>query len=149
MAPHKRLIAWKECHGLVLTVYHVTASWPKHELYGLTSQTRRAAFSAAANIVEGASRRGVKEFKRFLSIALASLAELEYALEVASELGYVEATVFQNLVAQQRRARAMTWKLQHALVSGDYRRPPASSGTYRTRHMSDAVSSPSQLTIRA
>jgi len=130
MAPHKRLIAWKECHQLVLTVYQVTEKWPKHELYGLTSQTRRAAFSAAVNIVEGAARKGVKEFQRFLSISLASLAELEYAVEVANALGYVEAPVFEALVVQQRRARAMTWKLQRALSpsSGDYRRPPASSG---------------------
>lgn len=115
MAPHKRLIAWKECHQLVLDVYQVTDKWPKHELYGLTSQTRRAAFSAAVNIVEGAARKGVKEFKWFLNISLASLAELEYALDVAYALGYVESAVFEALVVQQRRARAMTWKLQHAL----------------------------------
>jgi len=115
MAPHKRLIAWKECHQLLLTVYRATEKWPKHELYGLTSQTRRAAFSGAVNIVEGASRKGVKEFKRFLSISLGSLAELEYALEVASALGYLEPAVFDVLVVQQRRARGMTWRLQRAL----------------------------------
>ena len=100
----------------MLTVYQVTEKWPKHELYGLTSQTRRAAFSAAVNIVEGAARKGVREFKRFLSISLASLAELEYALEVASALGYLEPAVFEPLTVQQRRARAMTWKLQRALI---------------------------------
>jgi four helix bundle protein len=130
MAPHKRLLAWKECHQLVLSVYQLTDNWPKHELYGLTSQTRRAAFSAAVNIVEGAARKGVKEFKRFLSISLASLAELEYALEVATELGYVEPAMFEVIAVQQRRARAMTWRLQHALSqpSGDLRRPAPSSG---------------------
>jgi len=56
MAPHKRFIAWQECHKLVLVVYKATETFPKHELYGLTSQARRAAFSAPANIVEGASR---------------------------------------------------------------------------------------------
>lgn len=115
MAPHKRLIAWKECHQLVLDVYQVTENWPKHELYGLRSQTRRAAFSGAVNIVEGASRKGTKEFKRFVSIALASLAELEYALEVATALGYVTEQAFQALAIQQRRARAMTWRLQRSL----------------------------------
>jgi len=130
MAPHKRLIAWKECHQLILAVYQVTDKWPRHELYGLTSQTRRAAFSAAVNIVEGAARKGVNEFKRFLSFSLASLAELEYALEVANALGYLEPAVFDALLIQQRRARAMTWKLQHALgqPSTHLRRPPASSG---------------------
>jgi four helix bundle protein len=115
MAPHKRLIAWKECHQLVLDVYRVTEKWPRHELYGLTSQTRRAAFSAAANIVEGATRKGAREFKRFLNFSLASLAEVEYALEVAAALTYLELEVFQALEVQQRRARAMTWKLQQSL----------------------------------
>ena len=54
MAPHKRFVAWQECHKLVLLVYKATETLPRHELYGLTSQARRAAFSAAANIVEGA-----------------------------------------------------------------------------------------------
>jgi four helix bundle protein len=58
MLAHKRLHAWKLCHELVLAVYAVTTSFPKHELYGLTSQARRAAFSAAANIAEGAAKRG-------------------------------------------------------------------------------------------
>src|SRR5439155_7691766 len=84
MAPHKRFIAWQECHKLVLAVYQATKSFPKHELYGLTSQTRRSAFSAPANIVEGASRKGKNEFRHFLDIALGSLGELEYALEVAA-----------------------------------------------------------------
>src|SRR5881396_2345872 len=130
MLAHERLQAWKLCHELVLAVYAATSSFPKYELYGLTSQTRRAAFSAAVNIVEGAARKGVKEFRRFLSISLASLAELEYALEVANALGYVEPVVFEALVLHQRRARAMTWKLQRALSqpSGDFRRPPTSSG---------------------
>src|SRR6266852_6953117 len=93
MAPHKRFIAWQECHKLVLAVYKATESFPKHELYGLTSQARRAAFSSAANIVEGASRMGRNEFRRFLDISLGSLSELEYALEVAADaLGFAAAS---------------------------------------------------------
>src|SRR4029077_3523371 len=82
MASHKRLLAWKECHQLVLSIYQITEKSPKHELYGLTSQTRRAAFSAAVNIVEGAARKGIREFKRFLSISLASRSRTD--LEVAA-----------------------------------------------------------------
>ncbi len=115
MAPYKRLVAWKECHQLVLDVYHATESFPKHELYGLTSQVRRAAFSAAANIVEGASRKGRNEFRRFLDIALASLSEVEYALEVASALGYLKPETCAALEVQQRRSRYLTWKLQTSL----------------------------------
>src|SRR5439155_13654900 len=68
MALYKRLIAWKECHQLVLDVYRATDKWPKHELYRLTSQTRRAAFSGAVNIVEGATRKGSIEFKLLRSL---------------------------------------------------------------------------------
>ena len=115
MAPHKRFIAWQECHKLVLAVYKATESFPKHELYGLTSQSRRAAFSGAANIVEGASRKGRNEFRRFLDIALGSLCELEYALEVAAALEYLKPEVASELLRQQQRARFFTWKLKQSM----------------------------------
>jgi len=115
MGSYKRLLAWKECHKLVLDCYRATESFPKHELYGLTSQIRRAAFSAAANIVEGSTRRGNNEFRRFLDIALASLSELEYALELAADLGYVSADERSSLEVQQRHARFLGWKLHGSL----------------------------------
>jgi four helix bundle protein len=115
MAPHKRFLAWQECHKLVLAVYRATEHFPKHELYGLTSQARRAAFSAAANIVEGASRKGRNEFRRFLDISLGSLSELEYAVEVAAALEYVKPEVFAALAIQQKRARFFTWKLKNSM----------------------------------
>lgn len=122
MAYHKKLVAWKECHQLVLDVYRATQGFPKHELYGLTSQARRAAFSAAANIVEGTARKGPNELRRFLDIAVGSLSELEYALEVAAALEYLPPEVSDKLVVQQRRARALTWKLKASLPSADLRR---------------------------
>jgi four helix bundle protein len=112
---YRGLLAWKECHKLVLDVYQATRSFPKHELYGLTSQARRAAFSAAANIVEGSSRKGSKEFRRFLDISVASLSEVEYALEVASALGYIGPDAYAELEVQQRRARYLAWKLHASL----------------------------------
>src|SRR2546421_9498164 len=87
MAPYERFAAWRECHALALEVYRATRSFPKEELYGLTSQARRAAFSAAANIVEGSARRGSAEFRRFLDISLGSLTELGYTLRISRELG--------------------------------------------------------------
>ena len=99
----------------MLVVYKATESFPKHELYGLTSQARRAAFSAPANIVEGASRKGRNEFRHFLDIALGSLGELEYALEVAAALDYLKPDVYEALQAQQRRARFFTWKLKSSM----------------------------------
>ena len=115
MAPHKRFIAWHECHKLVIAVYKATDQFPKHELYGLTSQARRAAFSSAANIVEGAAKKGRNEFRRYLDISLGSLSELEYALEVGAELGYLKPDVFNALHAVHRRARFFTWKLKQSM----------------------------------
>jgi len=76
--------------GLVTSVYSISKSFPKHEVYGLTSQMRRAAVSVPSNVAEGAGRKGGKEFPRFLFIALGSLSELEAQLEIAFRLGYVE-----------------------------------------------------------
>jgi four helix bundle protein len=115
MATHKRFLAWQECHKLVLAVYKATECFPKHELYGLTSQVRRAALSAAVNIVEGASRKGRNEFRRFLDIALGSLCEVEYELEVAAALGYLEEEVSSPLANQVRRAHFLTWKLKTSM----------------------------------
>src|SRR6266478_2127237 len=70
MLAHERLLAWQLCHELVLAVYDATTSFPKHELYGLTSQARRAAFSAAVNIAEGSAKRGSAEFRRFIDISV-------------------------------------------------------------------------------
>ena len=115
MAPHKRFVAWQECHKLVLAVYRSTELFPKHELYGLTSQLRRAAFSAAANLVEGASRKGRNEFRHFLDISLGSLAEVEYGLEVAVALEYLKADTYTTLESQHRRAQFLTWKLKTSM----------------------------------
>ena len=115
MASYKRFIAWQECHKLVLEVYKATKSFPPEERYGLTSQLRRASFSAAANIVEGASRKGRNEFRRFLDISLGSLSEVEYAVEVVAELQYLKSEALSALNAQQKRARFFTWKLKASM----------------------------------
>ena len=83
---YQRLNAWRACHELLLAVYRASHSWPATETYGLTSQARRAAFSAAANIAEGCGKRGPAAFRRFLDISLGSLSELSYTLLVAREL---------------------------------------------------------------
>src|SRR3989440_164379 len=92
MAPYEKLHAWRECHELALGVYRATKRFPSDERYGLTSQTRRAAFSAAVNIVEGSARRSIREFRRFLDIALSSLTEVGYALRFCREAGLLPAT---------------------------------------------------------
>ena len=86
---HKDLKVWQESMTLVVVVYKATEDFPKHEIYGLTSQIRRATVSIPSNIAEGAGRRGNKEFIRFLYIALGSLSEVETQLEIAYRLKYL------------------------------------------------------------
>jgi four helix bundle protein len=81
------LVVWQKAHELTLSVYQATYSFPREEIYGLTSQIRRAAASVPANIAEGHGRFGDGEFHRFCTIALGSLCELEYHLILAHDLG--------------------------------------------------------------
>jgi four helix bundle protein len=115
MLAHERLHAWKLCHELVLAVYDATKTFPKHELYGLTSQARRAAFSAAVNIVEGSAKRGPAEFRRFLDMSVGSLAELAYTLRVARDLNLLDDARWQLLERLRRQAGMMTWRLYSAV----------------------------------
>ena len=99
----------------MLETYRATKSFPREELYGLTSQTRRAAFSAAANIVEGSAKHSVREYRRFLDITIGSLAELGYAFRVARELGMMSDANWETLEDLRRRAGFLTWRLYTSL----------------------------------
>lgn len=89
---------WKKSIELVASIYKITSSFPKEELYGLTSQIRRAAVSLPSNIAEGAARNHVNEFRQFLYIALASGAELETQLIIAKMLGFITDEKSQELI---------------------------------------------------
>jgi four helix bundle protein len=82
------LVVWQKAHLFVLAVYQFTAGFPKQEIYGLSSQMRRAAVSIAANIAEGFRRRGKADEARFMNIAEGSVEECRYYLILASDLGY-------------------------------------------------------------
>jgi four helix bundle protein len=90
MRKHHELKAWQEAISLVTDVYELTAKFPKDELFGLTSQMRRAAVSIPSNVAEGAARSTDKEFLHFLAIARGSLSELETQTIIARNLTYVE-----------------------------------------------------------
>lgn len=114
--PYERFTAWRSAHEVVLAVYRVTQGFPKNELYGLTSQMRRAAFSVAANIAEGAGRRGSTEFRRYLDIAVGSLTELSYSLLLARELEYLSLDDAARLEALREKTSKVTWGL-YKLIS--------------------------------
>ena len=82
------LLVWQKAHALVLEVYRYTSSFPRSEVYGLSSQFRRAAVSVTANIAEGFRRSGKNDKVRMLNIAEASLEECRYYLILANDLGY-------------------------------------------------------------
>jgi four helix bundle protein len=85
----RKIQVWERAHHFALQIYKVTASFPKDELYGLTSQMRRAAVSIPSNIAEGCGRDSQVELARFVHIAGGSASELEYQLILAHDLGYI------------------------------------------------------------
>jgi four helix bundle protein len=86
----KDLIVWQRAHQLVLSIYKITLDFPKHELYGLMSQLRRASVSIAANIAEGFRKRTPADKAKFLNIYQGSLEEVRYSLILAEDLKYAD-----------------------------------------------------------
>jgi four helix bundle protein len=89
MRDHTKLRAFELSDEVVLEIYRLTKGFPKEEIYGLTSQMRRAAVSVPSNIVEGCARESQAEYLRFLEMAFGSLRELHYQFGLAHRLGYV------------------------------------------------------------
>lgn len=95
------LIVWQKGHQFVLEVYKITKQFPKEEIYGLTSQFRRAAVSITANIAEGYKRTSTKEKLRFYNIAQASLEECRYFIILSNDLDYIKTSDLQiNLIEE-------------------------------------------------
>ena len=115
VSSYERLAAWRLSYELVLRVYEATDSFPRYELYGLTSQTRRAAFSVVANIAEGAAKRGRREFRRYLDIALGSITEVQVALRLARDRRYLAHELWSELEGLRNHAGAVTWRLYRAV----------------------------------
>jgi four helix bundle protein len=121
---HKDLDVWKQSMSLVESCYRATAGFPKSELYGLTSQLRRAAVSIPSNIAEGHCRRSTRAFLNHVSIALGSQAELETCIELGARLSFLSASGKESLAAQAASvgrllnglSRALETKLQSGLT---------------------------------
>lgn len=101
------LEAWKESHKLVLMIYEITKEFPKDEMFGLTSQLRRAAVSIVSNIAEGFTRESSKEKARFYFISKSSNTEVQSQLLVARDLRYVKEEVFNNIAKQSIKANKL------------------------------------------
>ena len=115
---HIKLLAWQEAMKFAEMVYQYTKPFPRDELFGLTSQLRRAAVSVPSNIAEGAARNSFKELARFLGIASGSVAELETQFELAARLGYIEreAPVFQQITRVAQLVVALRRSIRMAIA---------------------------------
>jgi four helix bundle protein len=97
MRDYKKYTIWKDSHLLTLSAYKITKAYPKEELFGLTSQLRRAMSSVPTNIAEGCGRLSDLDFRRFLIIAHGSATEVEYLLFLSLELGYLSNEPYKDL----------------------------------------------------
>ena len=114
-AGYRKLEVWYKADELAMAVYHATKQFPREELYGLTSQLRRAALSVPTNIVEGAGRHGKSWLKQFTSIALGSLAETEYLLSFCHRLSYLDDSTYQKLEALRQTVGRLLWNFYRSL----------------------------------
>jgi len=112
MANYKNLIAWQKANLLAVSVYKITANFPRTEFFGITSQLRRASLSVPMNIVEGYARKSKKEFVRFLDISLGSLAETEYLLDFSVEMGFMKEEDSNKIKCLIEETGKLSWSLQ-------------------------------------
>jgi four helix bundle protein len=110
----RNIVAWQKADDLVVCIYELTKAFPRSEIYGLTSQVRRAAVSVAANIAEGSARATLKDYTHFLFIAKSSLVEVEYYVHLSHRLGYLDDDSYQSISQIQEEASKILYGLtQH------------------------------------
>jgi four helix bundle protein len=119
MRDYRRLAVWEKSHKLTLDIYAATGSFPREEVYGLTTQLRRAASSVPTNIAEGCGRSGDAELRRFLFIAMGSANEMEYQLFLAKDLGYLSQMNYQPMIEKLDEVKRMLSGLINRIQSSD------------------------------
>ena len=132
MGDFTKLAVWKKAHELTLHIYRETSQWPRHELFGLTSQSRRAAVSVPANLAEGCGKNSDAELARHARDSLGSASELSYYLILAHDLSYTSTDIRDELqglaVRDQENARVAGARLSRGCRGG------------RTRHKAPSQS---------
>jgi four helix bundle protein len=119
LSDYKKLEVWQKAHQLVLKIYKLTLHFPKEELYGLTSQIRRAAISVPANIAEGTGKGSNSELVRYLRIAMGSAKEVEYYLLLGRDLGFIEIPMYQEIEQEAVRIIRMLTGLIRSLKTSN------------------------------
>jgi four helix bundle protein len=117
MQDFRKLKVWQKAHQLTLAIYEASRRFPKEELYGLTSQSRRAAASIATNIAEGCGRDGHADMARFLHIAGGSASEVEYQILLARDLGYLDPLSHERLTTDVQEVKQMLTALTRKVRS--------------------------------
>jgi four helix bundle protein len=117
MQDFHELKVWQRSHQLTLEIYRATQSFPKEEVYGLTSQMRRACASIPANLAEGCGKEGPTELARYSQIAMGSASELEYQLILSHDLHYLDDVLFTKLTTELVEIRRMLNVFLHRLRS--------------------------------
>lgn len=112
---YKKLVVWQKADELAYQIYMKTKTFPKEEMYGITSQLRRASLSVPVNIVEGYGRQGKPELRRFLSIALGSLAETEYLLDFSLRLDLFRKSDHEEMQSLCREVGSLLWKFYKSI----------------------------------
>ena len=116
MRDYKKYDTWKIAHELVKEIYTISESFPKSELFGLTSQIRRASVSIPTNIAEGCGRSSDKEFARFLEISIGSTNETEYLLFLSCDLGFTSEDNLLSLTPKLNLIRQKLIQLRKKLL---------------------------------
>ena len=119
MGNFRDLKVWEKAHALTLGVYRATASFPRNEVYGLTSQLRRSSASIPTNIAEGSGRDSDSELVRFLHIAMGSATELDYQLLLAHDLALLDTAQYDRLAGSITEVQRMLASLIQKLETRD------------------------------
>ena len=119
----KKLIVWKRAHTLTLAIYRLSDKFPRQEMFGLTSQIRRSSASVGANIAEGYGLGSAGNYLRHLKIAVGSLAETEYHIELAHDLAYISTEDYLRLSELIREVGYLLSRLKTAIEHNTHQKP--------------------------